>query len=216
MGKSLGSKAARRRWKDAKAAGLPELAEIPKREDNGRIDRGGKSRNPAIETLKARCRQMEKTITKANLREVRAPWWGCYAGRVIAQEQMEDRDRADLWAAICHMRRVQVAFDAAIGAPRRHAQCLRLLAPVDAMEVDASTPPADRRSPEEKQDAATSALMRLETWMGYADKAAAGEAKRVVLDDQISTDPEGMILALRCVSAGIKGRRLVYIGRDAR
>ncbi|SEN51021.1 hypothetical protein SAMN04489859_1008111 [Paracoccus alcaliphilus] len=156
---------------------------------------------------------MGKEITPANIREMRAPWWGCTAGRVIGREIMDETTRKDLWSAIVHMRRVVTSHDAAIGAPRRHAVCLRLLAPMDAMEADAETPPADTRSDADKQRQATSALMRIEGWLGYTDKTAASEAKRVVLDDAICVDTAGLISALRCVSDGIKGKRMQYRGR---
>ena len=55
--------------------------------------------------------------------------------------------------------------------------------------------------------------MRLEGWLGYADKPAASEAKRVVWDDQIVTDGPAMLSALRCVSDGLRGKRMVYRGR---
>lgn len=211
------SNAQRRRRKMTKRgqeASPFDLAETPKREANGRQSRQGAARTPDIETLKARCIRMGKSITSANIREMRAPWWGCYAGRVIGQRTMPDQERIDLWSAICHMRRTITAHDAAIGVPRRHAVCIRLLAPVDEMTADADTPPRDTRTDAEKATQATAALMRLETWLGYTDKDAQGEAKRVVWDDQHCADPDGLMTALRCVSDGIKGRKMQYRGRD--
>ncbi|MDT1061183.1 hypothetical protein RM190_04880 [Paracoccus sp. CPCC 101403] len=192
-----------------------DLAPTPKREKSGRPTRKGQARTPDIETLKARCIQMGKSINPANLREMRAPWWGCYAGRVIGSEIMSDDERRDLWTAINHMRRVVTAHDAALGLPRRHAVCLRLLAPVDEMTTNADAPAPDYRTDEEKQRKATAELMTMEGWLGYTDKRAMGEAKRVILRDEGCVDPEGLLLALRCISDGIKGRRMVYRGRDA-
>lgn len=152
-------------------------------------------------------------VTRASIRNVRAPWWGCHAGRVIAEASMSEDERAALWDAICSMRRIVTAHDIAIGVPRRHAVCLRLLAPVDELSADAETPPKDERSEEEKARAATRNLMQLEGWLGYTDKRAASEAKRVVVDDMSCLDPDGLLSALRCVSDGLKGKVPKYRGR---
>lgn len=206
------SKAERKRRKRSRVAGDPfALAEVPKRQPNGR--RRQIERDPAIETLKARCRQMGIEVTKAALRDMRAPWWGCNAGRAMAGIVTADAERAELWDAICHMRRTVTAYDAAIGAPNRHAVCLRLLAPAEAMEADAATPEPDERTPREKQDDACAAIMRLEGWIGMADRLAISEAKRVVWDDAQVSDAEGLVAALRCVADGLMGRRVAYRGR---
>ena len=203
----------RRALADAAPMGLPELAPIPRHEKNGQPSRRGKPRSADVETLKSRCIQMGKSITPANIREMRAPWWGCTAGRTIGQMVMQDQERQALWDAIIHMRRVRTAFDASKGVPRRHAVCLRLLAPVDEMHADAETPPPDLRTDVEKVREAESRMIQLETWLGYTDKMAMGEAKRVVWDDAICTDPEGLIAALRCVSDGLNRRKMKYRGR---
>lgn len=206
------SKAERKRRRRARTADQFALDPVPRRQPNGQMrERPGK--DPAMETLKARCRQMGKAITKANLRDMRAPWWGCNAGRAMADAVQNEAERAELWGAICHMRRAVTAYDAAIGAPSRHAECLRLLIPVDAMDADATTPPLDERTLLEKQDDAYAGIMRLEGWLGMADRPAASEAKRVVWDDATVSDPAGMIAALRCVADGILGRQVVYRGR---
>jgi len=111
------------------------------------------------------------------------------------------------------MRRVVTAYDAAIGAPRRHAVCLRLLVPIARMEATAETPPVDDRTPEDRDRQAVSALMQLEGWLGWTDNAAMGEAKRVVWDDVEVRDVTGLLVALRCVSDGMQGRRMVWRGR---
>lgn len=183
------------------------LASIPPREKAGRAYRPRENRDPETETLKTRCRHMGKPITNANLRDQRAPWWGCYAGRVIGDAMLAEHERQDLWAAITHMRKVVTAYDAAIGAPRRHAVCLRLLAPTEAMHADASSPAPDERTPETKQRQAVAAWAQLDTWLGQGDKIAAGMAKRVVWDDQTCPDPAGLIEALRDVAWGLRGRK---------
>lgn len=208
------SKGAKKRARKLRAVAEQfALAPIQPRMADGRHKRERADKEPSIQTLQARCRHMGKEVTHENIRDMRAPWWGCYAGRLIAQEPMTEQDRLHLWDAIQHMRKVIAAYDAAIGAPRRHAACLRLLAPTDAMKADASSPATDDRTPEQIQRDATSSLMRLEGWLGYADKTAASEAKRVVWDDQIVTDGPAILSALRCVSDGLRGKRMVYRGR---
>jgi hypothetical protein len=151
---------------------------------------------------------MGKEITAKNINEMRGPWWGCYAGRLIGEVTMGAADRADLWSAICHMRKVVVQHDAALGLPKRHPACMRLLqASVGIGRIE------DDRSDDDKVRATTAALMKVETWLGYTDGAARSEAKRVVVSDEVCVDPDGLILALRCVSDGIKGKRLTYRGR---
>ena len=108
------TKGAKRRAKKSRATAGLDIAETPKREKNGQASRRGKPRDPGVETLKARCRIMDRDITAKNLREMKAPWWGCYAGRVLGEMTMGEADRADLWSAICHMRKVVVQHDAAL------------------------------------------------------------------------------------------------------
>lgn len=209
------SRAERRRRKKAADAGLPEVAPVPKKQPSGRRRRGVRDRDAARDALEARCRQMGIEPTQENIRDIRAPWWGCNAGRAMAGVVSDHSERAGLWDAICHMRRVQVAFDAAIGAPRRHAQCLRLLLPVERMEATAETPALDDRTPEDRQRHATAALMQVDGWLGWTDSAAASQCRRVVLDDARVTDAEGLVSALRCVSDGLSGRQMVYRGGRA-
>lgn len=149
-------------------------------------------------------------VTAANIRDVRAPWFGCNAGRAMAAAVRDEAERAELWDAICFMRRVIIGYDVVIGAPSRHPKCLELLAPVAALEADAETPPLDERSPEERQVDAVAALMRVEGWLGWAARAAAGEAKRVVWDDADVSDSRLLLAALRCVADGLRGREVVY------
>ncbi|MDK3016533.1 hypothetical protein [Pseudodonghicola flavimaris] len=210
------SKAARRRAKKAKRdnpLGLPEIGATPKRQKNGQKHRPAEERGADKVALKARCRQRGVSANAANLRDSRSPWWGCRAGRAMAGAVEGHAERLELWDAIQHMRRVVTAYDAAIGAPRRHAVCLRLLVPIERMEATAETPPVDDRTPEDRARQAVSAYMQLEGWLGWTDKAAMGEAKRVVWDDAEARDVPGLLAALRCVSDGVKGRRMVWRGR---
>lgn len=171
--------------------------------------------DPSADALKARCRQIGVKADETGLREARAPWFGCNAGRAMAA-LAPAADHPDLWTAICHMRKTMARYDAAIGAPRRHAVCLRLLAPQDVMEATADSPAPDDRPADERQNAAVKAWMAMHGWLGWADKRAASEAMRVVIDDERVTDADGLVLALRCVVDGIRGARMVYRGRDAR
>lgn len=208
------SKAARRRIKKARGAeGAADpfaIAPVPAREASGRISRIGRDRDPAAETLKARCRQMGKDATKKNIWDMRAPWWGCNAGRAMATAVADDAERAELWDAICYMRRAVTSYDAVIGAPHRHAVCLRLLVPVPALEADAQTPPLDERTPQERQVDAVATYMRVEGWLGWADRVASSEAKRAVWDDAPVGHAGHLVAALRCVADGMFGRAMVY------
>lgn len=192
---------------------LPGVAPVPRKQPNGRTRRTVQDRDTTMEALKARCRQMGMATTDENLREARAPWYGCNAGRVIGQRVTNEAERAELWDAICVMRKITASYDAALGAPRRHATCLRLLAPVEEMSADASTPAKDDRTDEEKQRHAVSRWAMMQGWLGYTDAKARSEALRVVLDDAAVSDPLGLLMALRCVSEGLTGKRIAFRGR---
>ncbi|MBA86121.1 MAG: hypothetical protein CML69_15515 [Rhodobacteraceae bacterium] len=215
------SKGAKRRAKKAKKAkkapaGIPEMASVQRRQANGQKARPASERGADKVALKARCNQRGVPETAKNQRDSRSPWWGCNAGRAMADAVEDHSQRLKLWDAIQHMRRVIAAYDASIGAPKRHAACLRLLVPLEALEATAETPPVDERTPEERSRDAVSGLMALEGWLGWADKVAASEAKRVVWDDETVRDADGLVLALRCVVDGMEGREMVYRGRDLR
>jgi hypothetical protein len=212
------SKGAKRRAKKAKKtpAGIPELAGVQRRQANGQKARPAADRGADKVALKARCNQRGVPATAKNQRDSRSPWWGCNAGRAMANAVEDHSQRLKLWDAIQHMRRVITAYDASIGAPKRHATCLRLLVPLEALEATAETPPVDERTPEERGRDAVSGLMALEGWLGWTDKVAAGEAKRGAWDDEAVRDVEGLVLALQCVVDGMEGREMVYRGRDLR
>jgi hypothetical protein len=121
-------------------------------------------------------------------------------------ETLHKDERADLWQAVCHIRRVWVAYDRAIGAPSRHAQCLRILAPVDAMTTEGAT--FDDRPEEERHRAAIGAYMAVQGWLGHVDNAARSATVIAVVDDAGLPNWQGIVRALRCVSEGIKGQRV--------
>lgn len=203
--KGLG-KAAR---KKAKAGEVPpgfELRPVVKREGNGRASRAAIPRDPQTEMLKARCRRWGKPTS--HWREMQDPWWGCEAGGAMAMATARLSDRKALWDAICWMRRTVINFDRSIGAPDRHAQCLRLLVPIGETHADSTTPAMDERSDEQKQDDAVLGLQWLEEWIGRAGPAAATECRRVVLDDQRARDVVGMVTALAHISRFIDPKAL--------
>lgn len=183
------------------------LAPIKRRGKQGRARMAEIKADPAAQTesLKARARILGKTATRAALADLRAPWWGCNAGRAMA-EVAPEADRPDLWDAIQHMRRVVAAYDREIGAPGRHAKCLRLLAPTDAMEADASSPAQDDRSDEDRMRAAARAYNLLMGWVAPIDRITRRRALAVFLDDDLCFDAAGLVMVLQAVSDGIKGR----------
>lgn len=153
-------------------------------------------------------RHVARMARGRQLRDLRAPWYGCEAGLAMITVVKGEGDRQYLWSAICHMRRAQAAYDAAIGAPRRHAECLRLLLPLEEMHTDASSPPIDTRTEVEKRNEAVSVWIRIQGWLANA-KDVAGHCKAVVIDDAPCKDPAGMVHALYCVVDGMKGRKMV-------
>lgn len=188
------------------------LAEVPRREPNGKPARREKAGADRPALIK-RAAIMEKPITDETLRDMRAPWHGCNAGQAIARWSNHDHEREKLWQAVCHMRRTVAAYDRAIGAPNRHAQCMRLLVPLEAMQADASSPPIDDRTPEEKQRQAVTAWTQMHGFLTYTDKRAASEALRVVIDDGEVRDTTGLMSALLCVYEGLQGGRIVLRDR---
>lgn len=183
------------------------------REPSGRVQRVAedlRALDVQSNTLAARCRAMGISPTASNLRRMRSQMAGCNAGRAIIAHVADPDEQSSLFAAVQHMRRVVAQHDAAIGAPRRHAVCLRLLVPIEAMTADADSPAPDMRSEAERSRAATSAMMRVEGWLGWTDAGAASEARRVCLEDDPVRSPLALLAALRCVADGLAGRRMIY------
>ena len=219
MGKTkVKSKAAARADKRARRdnpLGLPELAGTKRREANGRTQRTAGDRLPDAygETMATRCRHAGVDPTAKNLRDQSAPWRGCIAGRCMSAHAEDDEERQRLWSAILHIRQTWANFDRAIGAPLRHAKCARMEFLPEEMSADATTPPKDERTDDEKQRSAVSAKMAVEGWLGYTDTLAMSETKRVVLDDAPVRDWIGLMSGLRCVADGWAGERMRYRGR---
>lgn len=158
--------------------------------------------------IHARMRQTGMTAEQA-----RHEMAGCTVGRKLMLDHIPDR--ADLWEAAKHMRRVVVAYDRSIGAPNRHAQCLRIMLPTEEMQADASSPAPDLREPEERDRAAQAAWMALKGWLSHADHSAREACTRCVVDepDEPVSDWCGVVLALRCVSEGVKGQKITLRAR---
>lgn len=193
--------------------GMNGLSPIPKRQPNGRKRRDKSQIDHAEGALRARCIRLGFEPTRANLREVRAPWWGCNAGIAMARA-VDTSERADLFDAIQHIRRTYAAYGASIGAPSRYAKCLALLLPVDEMTADASSPAPDMRSDEEKARAAQRAWMELQGWLGHADAAARSAVIVCAVNDEECPDRLGMVMALRCVLEGMRGQAIMCRDRN--
>ncbi|WP_043827941.1 hypothetical protein [Cereibacter sphaeroides] len=164
--------------------------------------------------LRARCLALGISPNVRNMRAVRTQMAGCNAGRAIIRGIADGEERVDLFGAVQHMRRVVARYDSAIGAPRRHAVCLRLLVPLDALEASADDPAPDDRTDEEKAVSAVAAYMSLQGWLGFVDARARSEALRVCLDDETVRDPDGLLRALACIVEGLDGRRIQFRGRS--
>lgn len=161
----------------------------------------------AIETaIQARIRLCGVVDSPEARKMAESPLAGCAVGRALLQEDMPRDHRADLWQAVQHIRRVWVAYDHAIGAPNRHAQCLRILAPTEAMTTESVT--FDDRPQEERDRSAVSAFMSVQGWLGYVDNAARSATIIAVVDDAGLPNWPGIKRALECVNEGIKGMRI--------
>ena len=158
--------------------------------------------------LAARCRQMGLPVTQEAMIAMRSQMAGCHAGQAILRHVDGAEDRSRLFAAVTHIRRVQARYDASIGAPRRHAVCLRLLVPLDATETSADAPAYDDRSEEERARSAVSAWMAVHGWLGFASRAAASQVWRSCVDDEPVRDVIGLLDGLRCVAEGLAGERI--------
>lgn len=177
-----------------------------------RTDEAGMGQDAMETVIEARARmlaplgQAAKILAKSDMA-------GCAVGRALLLDNLAGCERADLWGAVKHMRRVWLAYDRALGAPNRHPQCLRILAPVDRLEATASDPAPDDRPEAERYRSAINAWMAVQGWLGFADGTARSACIAAVVDDTDPTDWAGIKLALACVADGIAGRKVMYRGR---
>lgn len=198
------SRAERKRRAKRKAASPFDLAPTQRREADGRPAR---DKSPDRQTLEVRCARLGLPVNAGTLRDARAPWYGCEAGQAMASATSDHSDRLRLWDAITHMRRTVAAYDAAIGAPRRHAVCMNILTPSEPMQADAASPAPDLRDDATKARQAVSAYMRLQGALNV-DKVSGSVAKAVVIDDAPCKSPALLIAALSRVSNLISGNQI--------
>lgn len=214
MAKTKRERIERAKRRAAEVGLVPTLAPIKPQRRRGRPrKREAETHGEDVRSLEVRARHAGVSLPKDTearekvLRDLRAAWHGCLAGRTMARAADHDRERADLWDAIQHIRRTQAAYDRSIGAPNRHAQVLRLMAPLDGMQADATTPPIDLRSDVERAEQARRAMKVLQSWLRLAG-AAAGPAMAMVVDDQRGCTSAMLMRTLRIVSDGIRGKRV--------
>lgn len=201
------SKRARRQRKKAAAITLAGQPPIPQPVRAGRRSDLEAARSAHETALSARARHLGRPSTDEGLKAVSGPEYGCAVGAAIMADQIDAGQQSDLWQAVCHIRRVWLAYDRAVGAPSRHAKCLRILAPTEAMEATASSPAPDMRSPEDRERQAVAAWMALRGWMAHADHAAQSAAIAHIVDvvEAPLRDYQAVKRALLCVVEGIKG-----------
>ena len=211
MGKDVTSRAARRsaarraNKRRAAAVSLPgEPAEQPARYPSGKI----KPEDARKTALQARCRVQGIDPTQDAMKDAESPLRGCSVGLRILTEP--SRHHADLWNAVKHARQTQERFDRAIGAPPRHAKVASILAPVSAMEADASSPPPDLRTPEDRVRQDTAAHMRVEGWLRHCDNAAVSAFKHAVINapNDPVRDWQGVLNCLWCIVEGLAGQKV--------
>lgn len=184
-----------------------DIAPTPKRKSRGSA-RMAEIRHEAdadIPALMARCRHQGKAASEDSMADAKRPWHGCEAGKAMARHVDDDATRSRLWDAIQHMRRVFSAYDTAMGAPSRHAQCLRVMTPPDAMATNAAAPPLDLRDEVTKYRDAINGLITLDGWLQSCPHGH--EAKGVVVDDRPCRNPLGLIDTLHEVSRRITGTK---------
>jgi len=144
----------------AKKAGLPDLADVPKREKDGRVKRSTRKdyeRSPDQTALKARARQSGKSPSQ--LSEMRHPAFGEDAGRAIYAVHSGDFANR-LWTcyAACsasYKRYLSVCIGAGVDAKTAKIEMMP-----ERFETSASDTP-DMRSEEERHRAAANA------WYGW-------------------------------------------------
>lgn len=134
--------------------------------------------------LTARLVHMGLPDTPENRALVRWQAAGCAVGqRLIADSAIKPGTRTLLWEAATHMRRVWLAYDRVIGAPSRHATCLRIMTGAETLAADASSPPLDMRSDEDKHRQAVAAYMRVHGWLMAGPRAEQSATIVAVIDE---------------------------------
>lgn len=147
------------------------------------------------------------------------PMLGCVVGVAIinaspmpAKPTQEDaagvmQRRASLYAAAQHIRRCYAAYAAANGLPKRSAQVVRILTPVDAMQASADDPAPDLRTEGERAASADAAWWNICCQMDALTKAVRSDLKAMVLDDLAISNERPVIAALEGIAAWLEGRK---------
>ena len=197
------SKAARKRMKRARQISLPggEVVEM----------RASAGRPPADDPMKAVLSARERLLADAGVKtpadHARSPLAGCQVGLKLLADDLTPDDRAALWGAVCHMRRVWVAYDRACGAPSRHAQCLSILAPAEHFGTSSDAPAFDDRPQEDKDRAAVAAYMRAQGWLMCGANADRSATVSAVIDDAPIYDWAAVKRGLGLVAKGLSGTK---------
>lgn len=178
-----------------------ETAKMRDRAGQGRSRDAEDARSATETAAKARLRVHGYLGGQNDERALLDPLMGCAVGRALIKNQ-----RRDLWSAVQHMRRVWAAYDAAIGAPSRHAQCLRILAATGALTSDRAR--VDDRTADERDTAAVTSWMRLQGWLDHVSRHDRSVTIAAVVDDHPVTSWPGLARALECVADGIAGNRI--------
>ena len=200
------SKAERKRRKKAfiTLAGGDQVEQRPTGRDRTHTNQ---PQPPAdIIALQARAKHLEAAGVEKPSDLARSQMAGCEAGKALLSDQGAKEDRAALWQAVTHIRRVWVAYGRAIGAPNRYAQCLRVLLPTEQFEVSAASS-YDDRPQEDKDRAAVSAYMQTHGWLMRGHARDMQACIGCVVDDQPGHDWQSVKRALYLVSNGMSGAR---------
>lgn len=171
------------------------------RKDAPRYRSGGlKPEDPRKTAVDARLRHAKLPDTPESRADMLQARQGCAIGRALD-------GKPALWQAVCHARAVVLAYDRACGAPDRHAQVARILAPRDTLQATAETPPRDERTEDEKYRQAVAAWTRLQGWISHCDGAACTAFNRAVIDeiDAPIRDLQGVLNVLAGIAEGLAG-----------
>lgn len=185
---------------EQKATGLP------------RVHAKGRDEDPTGTVVKARIGKMMAAGVQNPERHALSDMAGCEVGRALLADDFNsdehaEEERADMWRAVCHIRRTWVAYGRAIGAPNRYAQCLRILLPAEQFIVSADAPAFDDRPQAERDRSAVAAYMRTHGWLMKGSARDLQACIGAVVDDQPGHDWEAVKRALGLVVRGLAGTK---------
>nr|WP_309504306.1 hypothetical protein [uncultured Roseovarius sp.] len=186
MGRAY-TKGAKLRAKKAKQ-GLPELAEVPKKQPNGRTRRTSDAGDPRKTVLDARCAIHGKTPSLKNRKALSGPYSGSDVGRCLAFRRNHD-DAMRLWAVwqgYCQAHRTyRLRYVGQSEDPKGASIAMAR----ERMETDQSHS-VDLREPEQRDRDAVSNWMRWEGYLMRLDRQqmAAIKAARAVQEGVLWSD----------------------------